>query len=90
MGALVRAWLDLDTALRAFDRSGDSARARSLRAALCAFRRQSAALVLTDHGGAAKTDFAIIVQIASAAGLSWQDMAEAVNNAAEHRPRNSS
>lgn len=97
MATLARAWLELDVALRAYlDRVGqDAPHTRALVAAIINFQRPAARLALTENtakggfatGATAKEDFAAIVRLARAAGLSWQDMAEAVNNAAEHNPR---
>ncbi len=96
MTGMARAWLDLDVAIRAFTsgsagalKAGPAAgpRIRALVAALADFHRAAAVLALADHDATAKQDFAAIVRIASHAGLSWQDMAEAVNRAAETNPR---
>lgn len=88
MGGLARAWLDLDIAVRAYTaRAGTSPHARALTAALTRFNRAAAGLALSQTTTTAKEDFTTIVRLARAAGLSWQNMAEAVNQAAEHNPR---
>lgn len=88
MGGLARAWLELDVAIRAYvGRAGSSPHTRVLVAALAHFNRAAAGLALTQRDTTAKQDFAAIVRIARAAGLSWQDIVEVVNQAAESNPR---
>jgi len=88
MTTLARAWLDLDVAIRAFTaRAGTNPHTRAVIAALAHFNRAAAGLALAQRDATAKQDFTAIVRMARAAGLSWQDIVEVVNQAAESNPR---
>jgi hypothetical protein len=90
MDSLLATFLDADTALRAWtNRAGTSEAARKLSKAIADLRRATAAHALADAAATpdTKADFAQLVEIAAASGLSWHDMAAIINRAGERNPR---
>lgn len=90
MPRLVDTFVAFDAAVRAYAQAvGQSRAARRLAQATAALRRDLAAAALADQAQRPdpKADFATLVDMASAAGLGWQDMAAIINRAGERNPR---
>lgn len=89
MGRMWSAYLEFDSALRAFKlRAGDTAYSRALVEAGRELRRFAAKAALADQSTQtdAKENLQAVLQAALNAGLNWQDLVEVVNKTHERIP----